>query len=164
MIAVLDCDILSTFAKINKIGLLEGLFSKLLMPYAVYVELKRARSLGFDFPDLVFKSEIELVTLNTKEVRDFEVFTDTPKIHYGEAEGMSIAKNRNAVFLTNDRQVITLCEKENIMVLDLKDVLRQIARRKLVGREGMITILDEIERADNTLLKERDDVLKEYEN
>lgn len=54
MLAILDCDILSTFAKIDRIDLLEKLFSKLQMPYAVYVELVNAKTLGFGFPENVF--------------------------------------------------------------------------------------------------------------
>ena len=40
---ILDCDILSTFAKTNRITLLESLFqgSNLLMPDAVFVEIER---------------------------------------------------------------------------------------------------------------------------
>lgn len=53
MLAILDCDILSTFAKVNKITLLEKLFSKLLMSYAVYVELRNVKSISFNFPDKI---------------------------------------------------------------------------------------------------------------
>ena len=161
MFAVLDCDILSTFAKINKIGLLEKLFPKLLMPYAVYVELTNAKKIGFDFPDRVFDSKIELTTLKPDELKDFETFVKMPHVHYGEAEGMSIAKNRNAVFLTNDGKVVKLCEEKKIMVLDLKDVLKQIARENLVDKKEMSHILEEIERIENTIIKEKDEIIEE---
>jgi len=123
MFAVLDCDILSTYAKINRIELLEELFPELFMPYAVYVELITAKTMGFDFPDRVFKSKVKLTALKPDELKDFEIFVKMPQVHHGEAEGMSIAKNRNAVFLTNDGKVVRLCEEKGIMVLDLKDVL-----------------------------------------
>lgn len=162
MLAVLDCDILSTFAKINKIELLEKLFSGLLMPYAVYVELTNAKSIGFNFPDRIFESRIELTILKPEELKDFKTLVKIPKIHYGEAEGIVIAKNRSAVFLTNDGEVVKLCEEEKILVLDLKDVLKQIARKNLVNGREMLHILDEIEKIENTLIKEKEDILKEY--
>lgn len=162
MLAVLDCDILSTFAKINKVELLEKLFSGLLMPYAVYVELTNAKSIGFNFPDRVFESRIELTILKPEELKDFKTFIRIPKVHHGEAEGIVIAKNRNAVFLTNDGEIVKLCEKEWILVLDLKDVLRQIARKNLVSKKDMRCILDDIEKIENTLIKEKEDILEEY--
>jgi len=162
MLAIIDCDILSTFAKIDRIELLEKLFSKLQMPDAVYVELVKAKTLGFEFPDNVFESKIELTTLKQDEFKDFEKFIRNPSIHPGEAEGMSIAKNRSAIFLTNDKKVVRLCEKNNILVLDLKDVLRQIAREKLVDKGKMLQILKDIETKDYTVIKEKDEILDEY--
>ncbi len=162
MLAILDCDILSTFAKIDRIDLLEKLFSKLQMPYAVYVELVNAKTLGFGFPENVFKSKIELTALKDDEFRDFERFIKNPGIHPGEAEGIAMAKNRNAVFLTNDGRVVKLCEKNNILVLDLKDVLKQIARDKLVDKGEMLQILKNIEIKDYTTIKESNEILGEY--
>ena len=162
MLAILDCDILSTFAKINEIKLLEELFSKLQIPNAVYVELMEAKTLGFEFPDNVFKSNIELTALKPDEFRDFEQFIRNRGIHHGEAEGMSIARNRNAAFLTNDRKVVRSCEESNILVLDLKDILTQIARDKLIDKEKMLQMLKDIEAKDNTILKEKDEILEEY--
>ena len=48
------------------------------------------------------------------------------------------------------------------MVLDLKDVLKQIARENLVDKKEMSHILDEIERIENTLIKEKDEIIEEY--
>lgn len=162
MFAVLDCDILSTFAKVNKIGLLEKLFPELLMPYAVYVELTAAQSMGFDFPERVFESKVKLTTPKPNELTDFEIFVKMPQVHHGESEGMSIAKNRNAVFLTNDRKAVQICEEKEIMVLDLKDILRQIARENLADKEEMQCILEDIENMENTIIKEKEEIFEEY--
>ncbi len=161
MIAVADCDILSTFAKINRIELLEKIFSKILMSHGVYIELTNAETFGFDFPEKVFKSRIELTTLNSGELNDFKFFVKMPQIHHGEAECMSIAKNRNMVFLTNDRKAVRLCEETGILVLDIKDVLKQIAREKLIDKNEMLQILDDVERLDNTVIKEKEEIIKE---
>ncbi|MFQ6052579.1 MAG: hypothetical protein ACE5K4_12950 [Candidatus Hydrothermarchaeota archaeon] len=42
MAAIIDCDLVSTFAKIDKLSLLEELFSKLYITESVYSELMRA--------------------------------------------------------------------------------------------------------------------------
>ena len=90
MKAVADCDVLSTFAKIDCLDLLYELFSEILMPYAVYVELKAAERCGFYFPDRVY-GRVELTTLEGVELRYFRDYIQEHKIHYGEAEGLAIA-------------------------------------------------------------------------
>jgi len=162
MLAILDCDILNTFAKIDRIKLLEKLFSELQMPNAVYTEIVEAKALGFEFPDRIFKSRVELTALKQDELGDFEKFIEKQGIHPGEAEGMTMAKNRNATFLTNDGKAVKLCEENNIPVLDLKDVLKQIARDRLIDKEEMIQILNDIKTKDYTVIKERDEILDEY--
>jgi len=164
MLAILDCDILSTFAKIDRIKLLERLFSELQMPNAVYTEIVEAKTLGFEFPDRIFKSSVELTALKQDELRDFEKFIENQGIHPGEAEGMTMAKNRDATFLTNDGKAMKVCEKNNIPVLDLKDVLKRIARSRLVDKEEMTQILNDIETKDYTVIKEGDEILDEYAN
>lgn len=59
---VLDCDIISTLAKIDEINLLFDLFkkSRVLIPNAVYVELLEAEKIGFTFPRQILNSKIEL--------------------------------------------------------------------------------------------------------
>jgi len=131
------------------------------MSHGVYIELLNAEVLGFDFPEKVFKSRIELTTLNSDELTDFKFFVKMPQIHHGEAEYMSIAKNRNMVFLTNDRKAVRVCEETGIMVLDIKDVLEQIAREKLIDKNEMLQILNDAERLDNTVIKVKEEIIKE---
>ncbi len=123
MDVVLDCDIVSTLSKIDKIDLLAEIFrdSHIVIPNAVHVELL-------------------------------------------DAEGIAIARNRNGVFLTNDRVAVRFCEQNDVAVLDLKDILKITARKKIVDENEMIKIMKDIEVKDNTVIVERDEILKEYEN
>ena len=54
-IVILDCDLISTFAKVSKIGLLEEIFpnSRMLITTSVYNELLKVKEYGFDFPDKI---------------------------------------------------------------------------------------------------------------
>lgn len=160
---IFDCDIVSTFAKVDKIELLEKAFphSKLYITNSVYTELMRARRMGFSFPDRVFR-KISITTLEEKEIKDFQKFSLDTRIHFGEAEGLSIAKNRKAFFLTNDSIVVNFCRDEGIKVLNLKDVLVLIARKGIVTKEEMVRILKDIEDRDNTFIKNKEDILEEY--
>lgn len=55
-----------------------------------------------------------------------------------------------------------VCEKEGILVLDLKDVLKQIARRELVSKDEMLSLLEDIETNDNTNIKEKHEIIEVY--
>lgn len=50
-IVVLDCDLMSSFAKIDRIDLLEALFpdAQLVITASVYNELLKTKEYGFDF-------------------------------------------------------------------------------------------------------------------
>lgn len=165
---LLDCDIASTFAKIGKIDLLKEIFSSALssniyISNSVYIELMRAKDMGFSFPDKIFNS-ITTITLNDSELTDFQKYSHEKKIHFGEAEGISICKNRNAVFLTNDSIVVKFCEDKGIKVLNLKDVLSLIAGSNLVSKTEMIDLVKEIETKDNTMIKNQEDILEKYDS
>ena len=100
---ILDCDVLSTFAKTNRIPLIESLFhdSDLLMPDAVFVEIERVRQHGYDFPEKITTSRIKLTYLKDSEAKNLESYIRNASIHYGEAECLCIAKYRKGVLLTN---------------------------------------------------------------
>jgi len=65
--------------------------------------------------------------------------------------------------LTNDRVAVKFCEQNDVAVLDLKDILKVTARKKIVNENEMIKIMKDIEVKDNTVIVERDEILKEYE-
>ncbi|MEI8003180.1 MAG: hypothetical protein WCG94_02475 [Methanothrix sp.] len=93
------------------------------------------------------------------EEGDFSVFQEISHkrfIHFGEAEGLSIAKNRGAIFLSNDSQVIRFCKESDISVLGLKDFLVLIAMKRVVSLADMKTILRDIADKDRTFIKEKD--------
>lgn len=153
---VLDCDIASTLAKIDKISLLVEIFEdkRLIIPNAVYIELLEAGKLGFTFPQKVFNSKIEIMAMEEKEINYFKDLVKNPRIHSGEAEGITIAWNRNWIFLTNDRVAIKTCEQLNVEVLDLKDLLKIVARKKIIDEIEMIKTIKDIEIKDNTFLED----------
>ena len=130
----------------------------------MYVELLEAERIGFSFTEKIFNSQIEITTMMGSELNDFKNIVQNKKIHHGEAEGIVIARNRNGIFLTNDRVAVKFCEQNDVAVLDLKDILKVTARKKIVNENEMIKIMKDIEVKDNTVIVERDEILKEYEN
>lgn len=164
MLIILDCDIASTFAKIDRIKLLKKTFPKsdIRITNSVYTELLHAKRIGFSFPDKIFDSIMQIV-LKEEEIEYFRSFSQDKRIHAGEAEGLAIAKIRDAVFLTNDSQVVRFCEGNEIKVLDLKDVLTLMGERGVVTKKEMLDIFRDIKTKDNTTIKEKEEILELFE-
>lgn len=164
MLVILDCDIASTFAKVDRIALLKKVFPKsdIYITNFVYTELLRAKRIGFSFPDKIFDSIMQ-IALRDEEIEYFRRFSQDRRIHAGEAEGLAITKMREAIFLTNDSLVVRFCEENGIKVLDLKDVLTLMGERGVVAKKEMLDILREIEIKDNTTIKGKEDILELFD-
>lgn len=157
---ILDCDIASCIAKVDKVGLLKRAFldSDIYITNSVYIELLRAKQAGFSFPDRVFES-IPVISLNQDEIEMLQELSLKRQIHFGESEGVSIAKNRGAIFLTNDSKVVRYCKEIGIDVLDLKDILLLLAIRQMVTHAEMKDMIQDIEEKDNTVIKDKTSIL-----
>ena len=75
-IVVLDCDLISSFAKVNRIDILGKLFAggQLVITASVYNELLKVKQYGFDFPDRIMESNIKLINLKSVEKNNFEEY------------------------------------------------------------------------------------------
>jgi len=163
-VVVLDCDLISTFAKVNRIDLLELLFpdDQLVITASVYNELLEVKQYGFDFPDKLIQTSIGLINIQNVEKSVFENFLQDYRIHLGEAEGIAIAKCRNGVFITNDSKAVEFCREKWVKVLNLKDVLRKIATEKIINKGEMTKLIRDIEDKDRTFIIGSNDILEEY--
>ncbi len=164
-IVVMDCDLISSFAKINRIDLLETLFpdAQLVITPSVYNELLKTKEYGFDFLDKIIQSNVGLINIRKEERSVFEDFVQDYRIHLGEVEGIAIAKCRDGVFMTNDSQAVRFCEEKGVKVLNLKDVLRKIAVDGIVDKGEMLKLIEDTENEDRTFIVGIDDILDEYE-
>jgi len=162
-LVILDADIASTLAKVDKVSLIEELFGpQIFISEAVYKELLAIKQAGYDFPNRVFQKARVLSLSSEKEFKDFEKFIENRQIHYGEAESMSLAKNRNNIFLTNDTVALKYAQSKNIKVLNLKDILIRVATSSLLSKEEMENLIRNIEEKDNTYIKWKDEIFDLY--
>jgi predicted nucleic acid-binding protein len=158
---LVDCDIASCLAKINRVDLLRLAFSEdeIFITESVSSELQRAKQAGFSFPDRVFGS-IPVISVNQEERKILNEMPLNRSIHFGEAEGLVICRNRDGIFLTNDSRVIQYCRDNDLKVLDLKDILLLLSIRKAVMPSEMRKIIHDIETKDNTTLKYKSLILR----
>ena len=156
---ILDCDIASCLAKINRIDLLGIAFPDfdLYITESVSIELLRASQAGFSFPDRIFKS-IPVISLNQDERIMLQDIPKNRSIHFGEAEGLIISKNRNAIFLTNDSRAVRYCRDNDTKVLDLRDILLILFKKRALNREEMNDLIQDIEDMDNIIIKDKSSI------
>ena len=113
MDVVIDTDVISTFAKINKLELLQRLFSKseILLTPSVSKEIKNGMQLGIIKSQRVRFSAIKLDLSEKRLVREIRA---GKKLGLADAECISIAKYRTCLLITNDRQAAIEADSHSV--------------------------------------------------
>ncbi len=148
---VFDTNVLSTFAKINRLDLLVKLFDKqkLLIPTAVFKELRDSKQ---EFTQIVLDDKnFERASL-TQEEKDL-ILSLKNRLGIGEKECLVVCKNRNYVFVTNDELAIKEAEKLNIEWLNLTIILNALKQEKIVNEKELVKIIEEIETKDKVKIR-----------
>ncbi len=161
---ICDTDVLSMFAKIDKIDLLKKLSKeKLLSAEEVKEELLIAKNHGYDFVDKILK-EVDFLDLNEKEREEYsEILEKDRTLNSGEIQAMVLAKNRDYTVLTNDKSAHRYCEKHNIDYLDVQRTLRFMIIQNLIDSGQAKKIVKQIEDKDNTIIKGKEEIWKDLE-
>jgi len=125
---VFDTNILSTFAKINRLDLLFKLFNKqeLLIPVVVLKELQDSKQ---EFTQIILNNKSFKTIDSDKEKKDL-ILSLKVGLGLGEKECLAICKNKNYVFVTNDEIAIKEAKKLGIEWLNLEIILNALKTRK----------------------------------
>lgn len=157
-----DSNILSTFAKIDKLDLLFRLFKgeRLATSPTVYEELTIGITKGYislkRVLNCIKKDIIQIVSLTKEEI--FLKGNLPDSFDEGEREFIAICKKRGYVLATNEKIVKNYCTKENIDYLNLSDILRALWVRKVVSKDIVIGIIKRIEKEDRIIFKKVDSI------
>lgn len=161
MNAIADTDILSAFGKVGKVSVLNMLFHRIFISPAVFEELLQVQRMGFAFAKDVFKS-VESLPVGTDLLDQvYEFLILYPQLGRGEIESMILAQNTDSVFLTNDAQAKKVCKENSVEFFDLEEILRALKVRKILATEELRELIEAIEREDKTIIKAKDNILKE---
>jgi predicted nucleic acid-binding protein len=148
---VADADILSIFAKIKRLDILDRLFKEIIIPLSVRSELMKG---GLNVMDIA----PGIVKLTRDELRNLR--GAYPKIGRGERECIVISKSRSIPLASNDRVVNSLCRTEGVEHLSLIDLLRFAILQKVITREEARELIKLIEREENTTIKNKEEIFK----
>jgi len=140
---------------------LKELFEELKISPSVYDELMRAKRGGYDFVDDIFRN-VEIVLLSESEFKSFRGLLENEKnMHEGECQLIVLCGSRKGILLTNDRYVKNHCKRNRIEFLDLEEILRAMKLRRIMKREELKKLIEDIEKNDRTIVKSKDEILEE---
>lgn len=164
MIVVIDTDIISCLAKIKKFQLLQKLFreAQFIIPQRVYEEIIRAKKEGYGFVDyalrLINDGVLDLTSLTSDEILKIKELDENLNLHFGEIEATVLALRKNAILLSNDRQVKKEIERLNlgIEVFNLEDIISTLIDvGELTSESDIKQLIEEIETKDRILIRNK---------
>jgi len=118
---IADTTVISNFAAVHRLDLLQKLLRRLYVSSEVYEEIQQGLAEGYDYYEgieqLVFPFApdgwIELVSL--QGANELRRFGEVPsRLHRGEASCLAIAKERGWAFLTDDKEARAVAKRWGI--------------------------------------------------
>jgi predicted nucleic acid-binding protein len=161
---LIDTNILSTFGKIEKLNLLSSVFgNKLAVSSNVFDELRSAKDCGYDFADTIFEmiKNGELHVLSPDEKELMITFDIPDSFGSGERDSVAICRNRGYAFLSNEKKVKNFCEKKGVVCIDLNGILKALWKFKILSKDDVLELINEIEHKDNVIVTSKDGILEE---
>lgn len=157
---IADTDILSTFGKVDGIGLLRQLFEAIYIAPAVYRELLQAERMGFVWVSRITQI-VDILPLTTDENRTVEqLVRQYPQLGSGEVESFVLAERHRLLCLTNDRRAKIVASGLGLSYLDLEEILRALKTRGLLTTDELAALIERIEQEDRTRISAKSDILK----
>ncbi len=162
---LLDTNILSTFAAIYKLQLLEQIFSgkELAISVNVLKEIKIGREKGYMHLEkvLVYTLEKKIVLLETTNEEE-KIASELPSVFGpGERDSIAIAKSRDYIFVTNEEKAIKYCLREGITCFWLNVLLRALWSENIMSKEEVKALISLIEQKDRIKIKDVNDIFEE---
>lgn len=125
-----DTDVLSCFLVIHDVSILKKLFEKVIIPYEVFTELKRASFIFQDVSKLIAEGFIEVCDYTSN--RKMENFISSlangylldKSIGKGEASSIALAIKYNGILASNNTgDIMEAIKKYNIQRIKTGDIL-----------------------------------------
>ncbi|MDE0012242.1 MAG: hypothetical protein OXU36_13920 [Candidatus Poribacteria bacterium] len=159
-----DTDVLSTFAKIQRLSLLFAVFDQDLLniAFAVENEIKKGISKGFQFFDefIALQTQGRIRTYYPTSADQAFMMSLPQTLGAGERESMAICKRLAAVLASNERRVMHHCQANKIHCLNLSDILRLLWELKILTQTDVRKVIIEIETKDRLKFRTIDPIFK----
>ena len=158
---IIDTDMASVFAKIERLELLKRLFSKhrIVITPRIHDELMVSLQFGYSFPKDIFKHFKVIYPTNeeSKDFRDLMSQMSTP-LGKGELEAISICKSRRSIFSSMDQIALKFAEDFGVETVGLHSILRAFWKSRLLSEIDVEAVIRDIEEKDNTKIKDKNSI------
>ena len=161
-VIILDTDMASAFAKIKRLELLKRLFSKhrIVITPEIYEELTTSLDYGYTFPRDIFRY-FEVLYPSEEESEEYQkLLIEKRTLGKGELEAISICRHRRYIFSSIDAAALRFADENGVETLVLHSILRSLQESGLQSKEEVREIITEIEKKDNTMIKDVDAVFR----
>lgn len=147
---LLDADILSMFAKVAKIELLEEILGRdnVAITPGVLGEVTLPLRFGYSFPEAIIQ-HVTVVSLLPEDIEELlGLQSKYPSLGRGELESIAVCKTKGYTFASNDRIAKASAEKEGVKTLSLQALLRAMWEKRGRSKEEVKQILEAIKISD----------------
>lgn len=147
---VIDTDFLSTFLKIGRLELVLSFFqcTFVIIPSAVLKEIERT-DFFTEHHDLLVFSEEEATTMRPLLVQRANKSITNLSLGEGEREAISLALERDASLLMNDKAAMRIAKSHGVDVVDTYSFLLVCHDSGFLERSEMERIIRDLEREDS---------------
>ncbi len=161
---ICDTDLLSVFAKVDQLSLLQKAFpqGEFLISESVYDELLFSLEEGFDFPEQIF-GMCEIITLKDDEIEIYKERRKRSKfltISKADLRTLIIGEKRDIPILSNDKRLLDFAEDADVLALDIYDIFKLLYQREKLSKEDIKNILNYMEERDNTTFKDKEKIFR----
>jgi predicted nucleic acid-binding protein len=156
-VILVDTDMLSAMAKIDRLPLLLALFhtAELYVTPGVFIELAHSFNLGRQYAIEVFAllttGQLQVVYLTSEEVAFRESLPTT--LGAGERESLAVVRVRGGAVLSNESRVAHYCHQYGIPCLRIPDILRALWVEGIVSKEEVQDIVRHLQMKDRMQFK-----------
>lgn len=159
---LVDNNILSTFAKVGRLALLFQITEEVLyISPNVYNELQRGLQAGHTALqavfDLVASGRLRVVSLTEEDQQWMAQIPFTSA--KGEADSLAYCLGHQAIFVTNDQRAYKRGMQLGVTCIRLATLLRSLWVFEVLTREEVRELIDEIEEAEGTIIRDRQEIL-----
>jgi predicted nucleic acid-binding protein len=141
---VLDCDVLSSFAWVNRLDILEKLYAKnMIVLEEVINELSKIKHIAQRVESCITGGSIRLVSIpaNAPEALELARLLESGRYGRGEAACLAYLKyNFGSLGSNNISDVRAVCSEKNIYLLTVPDIINAACQANIITLEEANTV------------------------
>lgn len=159
---IVDNNVLSSLAKIERLALLPAVFDDVATVSSIFDELHRDEVAGYEFVERIDDIKgyrggwLQVRSVTESELQSADEIVDS-SLAFTDAECIAVAQHRNERLLTDDSHAGEMAAQRGIEVWDLKLLLKAAITKDSIGsKSDAETIIDDLREKDGYRFSDED--------